>query len=147
MFNIYIKTIILLFILYLLYTWVHNSDILNLKCVISSIDGNEYCVRDRELTHKAVDLLAITVNKCNKLIKYLKVKKPDHPITKLLIKGYNPTKIQETLPTSTHTAYSENKGEKLAFCLSKNNKTRGKINRYKYLNVCRTTRIITYSYD
>jgi predicted metal-dependent hydrolase len=25
----------------------------------------------------------------------------------------------ETLPTSEHTAYSENKGEKLAFCLNK----------------------------
>ena len=27
----------------------------------------------------------------------------------------------ETLPTSEHTAYSENKGEKLAFCLNKKN--------------------------
>ncbi len=27
--------------------------------------------------------------------------------------------MQETLPTSMHTAYSENKGEKLAFCLNK----------------------------
>ena len=28
----------------------------------------------------------------------------------------NPRKISETLPTSKYTAYSENKGEKLAFC-------------------------------
>ena len=33
--------------------------------------------------------------------------------------GYSPRKIQETLPTSSHTAYNENKGEKLAFCLTK----------------------------
>jgi hypothetical protein len=35
-----------------------------------------------------------------------------------LVKGYNPKKIMETLPTSEYTAYSENKGEKLAFCLN-----------------------------
>ena len=29
---------------------------------------------------------------------------------------FNPRKISETLPTSEYTAYSENKGEKLAFC-------------------------------
>ena len=28
-------------------------------------------------------------------------------------------KIMETLPTSSYTAYSENKGEKIAFCLNK----------------------------
>jgi hypothetical protein len=36
-----------------------------------------------------------------------------------LVKGFNPKKIMETLPTSEYTAYSENKGEKLAFCLNK----------------------------
>ena len=38
---------------------------------------------------------------------------------KRLVNGYNPKKIMETLPTSEFTAYSENKGEKLAFCLNK----------------------------
>ena len=33
-----------------------------------------------------------------------------------LVKNFNPKKIYETLPTSAYTAYSENKGEKLAFC-------------------------------
>ena len=32
--------------------------------------------------------------------------------------NFNPKKVMETLPTSEHTAYSENKGEKLAFCLN-----------------------------
>ena len=36
---------------------------------------------------------------------------------KRLVAKYNPRKISETLPTSEYTAYSENKGEKLAFCL------------------------------
>ena len=33
-----------------------------------------------------------------------------------MAKKFNPRKISETLPTSEFTAYSENKGEKLAFC-------------------------------
>jgi hypothetical protein len=36
-----------------------------------------------------------------------------------MVKNFNPTTIKETLPTSEYTAYSENKGEKLAFCLNK----------------------------
>ena len=34
-----------------------------------------------------------------------------------MVNGFNPKKVYETLPTSEYTAYSENKGEKLAFCL------------------------------
>ena len=38
------------------------------------------------------------------------------------MKNFNPKKIKEILPTSEYTAYSENKGEKIAFCLSSENK-------------------------
>jgi hypothetical protein len=37
---------------------------------------------------------------------------------KRLKDGYNPKKIMETLPTSEYTAFSQNKGEKMAFCLN-----------------------------
>ena len=33
------------------------------------------------------------------------------------MKNFNPKRVVETLPNSTYTAYSENKGEKIAFCL------------------------------
>ena len=33
-----------------------------------------------------------------------------------MVSKFNPKKVSETLPTSSYTAYSENKGEKLAFC-------------------------------
>lgn len=98
-----------------------ESDYFNLKCVLSDVDGNTYCVRDRKITKAAADLLAETVQKCNKLVKHLQEKDPKSTITKRLVKNYNPTKVKETLPTSKHTAYSENKGEKLAFCLAKDN--------------------------
>ena len=46
---------------------------------------------------------------------------------KRLVEGYNPQKIYETLPTSEYTAYSENKGEKLAFCLDTEKNSGGRL--------------------
>lgn len=119
--------IIIVFILYITYKFYNESDILNLRCIISNVDGNEYCVRERENSQEAVDLLAKTVTKCNKLISHLDRTKKDHPITKRLVEGYNPKAVKETLPTSSHTAYSENKGEKMAFCLLKSKKNNLKL--------------------
>ena len=103
-----------------------ESENFNLKCVISDVDGNKYCVRDRIKVKEAADKLARTVTKCKSLITYMKKQHPDNDITKKLIDGFNPKKVFETLPTSEHTAYSENKGEKLAFCLNsgKNNENK-----------------------
>lgn len=98
--------------------YMQDSDI-QLKCVVSSVDGNKYCVRDRRQVAAAADLLARVTEKCKELVTYMKEKYPDNETVKLLVKNYNPLKIMETLPTSAHTAYSENKGEKIAFCLNK----------------------------
>jgi hypothetical protein len=91
----------------------------DLKCIISKVDGNEYCVREREKIDDAADLLAIVTEKCKKLVEYVKEKHPDKEFTKRLVDGFNPKKVMETLPTSKYTAYSENKGEKIAFCLNR----------------------------
>ena len=96
-----------------------ESELYSLKCVISTVDGNKYCVRDRQNVKKAADLLATVTNKCKELVKYVGEKYPDDPDVKRLVEGFNPQKISETLPNSELTAYSENKGEKIAFCLSK----------------------------
>jgi len=96
-----------------------ESELYSLKCVISTVDGNKYCVRDRQNVKKAADLLATVTNKCKELVKYVGEKYPDDPDVERLVKNFNPQKISETLPNSELTAYSENKGEKIAFCLSK----------------------------
>lgn len=98
--------------------YMQDSDI-QLKCVVSGVDGNKYCVRDRKQVNEAADLLARVTEKCKKLVVFMKEKYPENETVKLLVKNYNPLKIMETLPTSTYTAYSENKGEKIAFCLNK----------------------------
>jgi hypothetical protein len=93
-----------------------------LKCIVSTVDGNKYCVREREKLQEAADLLASVTEKCKNLVKYLEKKFPDKANVRRLVNGFNPKKIMETLPTSGYTAYSENKGEKVAFCL---NRTKG----------------------
>ena len=106
--------VILLFCLRIYY----DSDAFNLKCIIASKDGNTYCVREREKLELAANLLAEVTQKMKDMVAYMKETHPEDPRTIRLVKGFNPQKISETLPTSELTAYSENKGEKLAFCLN-----------------------------
>lgn len=112
----YVFIALLLFVCLRIY---YESDAFQLKCVIATEDGNKYCVRDREDVNGAVQLLRTVIDKCKKIVKYMEKKHPDKECVKRLVKGFNPSRISETLPTSELTAYSENKGEKLAFCLNK----------------------------
>jgi hypothetical protein len=95
-----------------------DTDAFQLKCIVSTVDGNKYCVRERANIQAAADLLAKITDKCKKLVKYVSEKHGEKENVQRLVKGYNPKKIMETLPTSEYTAYSENKGEKIAFCLN-----------------------------
>lgn len=101
-----------------IYIYFDSRDELDLKCIISKKDGNKYCVRERKELDKAANLLASITEKCKALVKYMDKKYPDQENVRRLVAGYNPKAIEETLPTSAYTAYSENKGEKLAFCLN-----------------------------
>lgn len=93
-----------------------ESDAFNLKCIVSDVDGNKYCVRERAKLQLAADLLANTTQKLRKLVDYLGKTFPERPNCKRLVDNFDPQTVKEILPTSEYTAYSENKGEKLAFC-------------------------------
>ena len=110
--------VIITFILLICLRIYYESDAFNLKCIISSVDGNKYCVRERDKLELAADLLAKVTNNCKELVKYVGEKHKDRDDVKRLVQGFNPKRISETLPTSELTAYSENKGEKIAFCLN-----------------------------
>lgn len=113
----FMTILICLFILFLMATFYLNSDTFNLKCVIAHKDGKTYCVRDSDRLQESVELLAEATNNMKEMVVYLHQKYPNDDRVKLLVQNFNPNKIVETLPTSEHTAYSENKGAKLAFCL------------------------------
>ena len=99
-----------------------DSDYLQLKCILSSIDGKRYCVRERSKLVLAADRLATINKRMEALVNHVKKKYPNRDNIKRLVAGYNPKKIYETLPTSEYTAYSQNKGEKMAFCLDTDKK-------------------------
>ena len=78
------------FVLLLCLKIYYESDAFNLKCIISSRDGNRYCVREREKLELAADLLAQVTEKCKKLVVYMKEKHPDDERVKRLVSGFNP---------------------------------------------------------
>ncbi len=110
---------LLLTTLFIGYKIYYESDLFQLKCIVSTRDGDKYCVRDRTHKQPAVELLAKTSEKMTTLVEYAKQTDPDDSRVKRLVQRFNSSKIVETLPTSEHTAYSENKGRKIAFCLNK----------------------------
>lgn len=118
--NVNIFGIVMILFIILIGLKIYNeSDIFNLRCIVSTVDGKKYCVRERNKISLAADRLADVNNKMQKLVMYCNKKYPNKKNVIKLVEGYNPKKIYETLPTSEYTAYSENKGEKLAFCLNR----------------------------
>lgn len=111
--------VMIIFILIISYKLYIDSDYFQLKCIVSTVDGDKYCVRERKNLQQASDLLANITVKMKKLVSFVDEKYPDKPNIRRLVKKFNPNKIMETLPTSEYTAYSENKGKKIAFCLNK----------------------------
>jgi predicted metal-dependent hydrolase len=112
--------IISLFIILIALKMYYESDVFNLRCIVSTVDGKKYCVRERKNIQRASNLLARTTEKLEYLVENIgqRYSKRDNVIR--LVENFNPKTIKETLPTSEYTAYSENKGEKIAFCLNKN---------------------------
>lgn len=116
--NILLYTVSLLTFV-ILYNFYQNSETFNLKCIISNVDGNKYCVRERNKLDKVADMLARVTQNLKKLVDYMAEKYPKRENVLRMKANFNPKKIMETLPTSEFTAYTENKGEKMAFCVTR----------------------------
>lgn len=71
-----------------IYIYFEVNDDFDLKCIVSGIDGNKYCVRERKKINEAADLLASVTQKCQDLTKYLEEKYPDKDEVKRLCKGF-----------------------------------------------------------
>lgn len=100
------------------YVYYTASDF-NLKCIVVDESGQKFCVRERKNIEPAAKLLQEIGNKAEQLVEYVFTKHPDNEDVIRLKKKFNKEVIMETLPNSEYTAYSENKGEKVSFCLSK----------------------------
>ena len=113
--------ILIIFILLVCYQIYRTTPYFHLKCIVATKNGNTYCVRENNLSKKSVELLAKIDDKCKRLVEYIYNAHPNNESVKRLHKNFSSTKIQEILPTSTLTAYTENKGKKIAFCVHKDN--------------------------
>ena len=113
----YVMILLMVIIMIKMY---YDSEAYQLKCIISDIDGNTYCVRERHKLELAANLLAETTVKMKKLVHHMKKEYPNRNNVNRLVKNFRPHKIVETLPTSQYTAYSENKGEKNSILLEYN---------------------------
>ena len=120
----YILGVILFFILLKIFV---DSDYFFLTCIQSPIDNETYCVRQRDNINDSVTLLSKMNVTLKKLVEYVYQKYPNKDCVKRLKERYNPSRVVEINPLSKHTAYSENKGKKLAFCLNKDKNINSKL--------------------
>lgn len=120
--SLYLKYLAVFIGAILVYQLYQKSNNYDLKCIIAQKDGKTYCVRDRKKLQESAELMAKVTNNMSKMVEYMRQNHPDDERTQRLVDGFNPNSISETLPTSKLTAYSENKGEKIALCLNKNKK-------------------------
>ena len=65
----------------------------HLKCIISDVDGNKYCVRERDKIQLAADLLARVTTKLKKLVAQMKKLYPERENVQRLVKNFNPKKL------------------------------------------------------
>jgi hypothetical protein len=114
-----IALLILGTVIYWVYTFTREN--FELNCILSSVDNNKYCVRDNDRAQQSADLLADATMRMEKLVTHLINAYPNNPVCQRLKKNFDPRKINETLPNSTHVAFSENK-QKMSFCLTKEKK-------------------------
>ena len=116
-----------------------NKNIISVK---SDIDNKEYLVLDLPDSKKAADTLAnININ-INKILKCEKDSKLNS--IKLLKEKYNPNTLCE-LKNDKYTAYSLNKGEKLAICIRNNGKLINDMNTTMFIIIHELAHIMSIS--
>jgi hypothetical protein len=113
---------IVVFILFL------RSDLYNLTCHEVEQGKHRVCVlnhRKGPRNREAVRIMADLTEKLTQVVRLAHADNPTHPGVQRLVANFDPRRIVESLPHSEHTAYTEDKGKKLAFCLTKERSSGG----------------------
>jgi predicted metal-dependent hydrolase len=85
--------------------------------VKSSVDENEYLVRNLKDKEQAANILAGLRMKLENLCKIMKSRFPDDDSVKRMNEKFNSDNITESGKNNQYTSYSVNKGEKIVFCI------------------------------
>lgn len=94
---------------------VSNSQHIYVK---SQYDGNYYHVQKKFSDHQqASDLLSNIKKNLDKLITHLALNHPKDPRTLKILQRFDTVNIMENETENKFTSYTQNKGEKMVFCL------------------------------
>lgn len=109
-----------------------KPDTRQLSCVVAGPSGQRYCVRD---TKRKADSAALIASVAETLVKFVARLVREHPYDRVAARlrdRFEPERMMETLPNIAYTAYAENKGEKIALCLTpvKDSETGGLIDEH-----------------
>ena len=96
-----------------------QSETFQLKCGVSKTDGETYCVRKERDKDPAIARLSEVNGRLKRVVARCERLHGSMPAVQRLVSSFDPSAVNETLKTSELKAYSENKGEKIAMCLSK----------------------------
>jgi hypothetical protein len=104
--------------------YTHYEHLTNdVSYVKSSVDNNEYLVRNLQDKEEAANMLAKIRIKLQKLCKAMKQKYPNDESVNRMIERFNPDNITEAGKNNQYTSYSVNKGEKIVFCIRQKNES------------------------
>lgn len=104
----------LLLIILRLYFEGRDSEIIS---EVSTVDGQEYLVRNLPDKVEAANNIARVRRKFNRLVNFLQEKYPTDERIKRLKENFQDDVLSEAPADSEHTSYSINKGERIYFCL------------------------------
>jgi hypothetical protein len=85
--------------------------------VKSSVDNNEYLVRNLKDKDEAANILARIRIKLEKICSIMKTKYPTDESILRMNERFNSDNISESGKSNQYTSYSVNKGEKIVFCI------------------------------
>ena len=96
-----------------------------LSYVKSTVDGEQYLVRNLPDKQEAADRLSRVRDKLVRLRKYLEQTHMDKPFVANMVKNFDaaPSRFSESTPDAQYTSYSVNKGEKIYMCLRQRDAT------------------------
>ena len=91
--------------------------------VTSTVDGQQYLVRNLPDKQEAANRLARTRAKLLRLMTTLRQTDPTKPFVALLLQNFDadPSRFSESTPDAAYTSYSVNKGEHVHMCLRQRN--------------------------
>jgi hypothetical protein len=122
---IQIAIIITLVIIIISFLLKYESISSDLTYVTSSIDNRQYLVRNVSDKEDAANMLAKIRQNLERVVEYLKENNISDERVQLLVNRFNPDVLSESLPNTSYTSYSVDKGKKIVFCLrSKDDKNK-----------------------